>query len=136
MFYLTRSYALPVQYFAMTFFDEILPKMFLIERYEQNFPNLINKKLWFFCCRKWLLTIFPITLLLKTLESISLGFWIGTITPSTTPHKAYLGSCCVRRAEALRVIPNFEPPVFSYLEVMGGWKLLGTFFGVYWHIFY
>ena len=24
----------------MTFFDEILPKMFLIERYEQNFPNL------------------------------------------------------------------------------------------------
>ena len=114
--------------FCNIFFHETLPKMFLIERYEQNFPDLLNKKIMiFFCCRKWLLTIFSITWLLRSWESISLGCWIASITPSTTPYKAYLGSCCVRRAEALRVIPNFEPPVFSYLGVKGGENYWGHF---------
>ena len=32
----------------MTFFDETLPKMFLIEKYNQTFPNSLNKKIMIF----------------------------------------------------------------------------------------
>ena len=109
------------------FFMKHCPKCFWLKNMNKIFLTWLTKKLWFFCCRKWLLTIFSITLLLRTWESISLGFWIGSITPLTTPHKAHLGCWCVRRTEALRVAPKFEPPVLSYLGVKGGKNYKGHF---------
>ena len=34
--------------FCNIFFHETLPKMFLIEKYNQNSPKCLNKKIWFF----------------------------------------------------------------------------------------
>ena len=113
--------------FCNYFFMKHCPKCFWLKNMNKSFLTWLTKKLWFFCCRKWLLTIFSITLLLRTWESISLGFWIGSITPSSTPHKAHLGYCCIRRTGALRVTPNFEPPVLPYLGMKGGKNYWGHF---------
>ena len=103
------------------------PKCFWLKDMNKIFLTCLIKELWFYCCRKWLLTIFSITWLLRSWESISLGCWIASITLATMPHKAYLGSCCVRRAEALRW-PQILNPQYFHIWGSRGVKIIGDIF--------
>ena len=70
------------------FFIKSSPKCVWLKDITNVFIPCLTKKLWFFCCKKWILTNCKFSWLQITLGLMLLRYSVALILPYNMPHKA------------------------------------------------